>query len=75
MPKYRLMIDLGFVGNIEVNKEKGERKITYFNFFNTPFLLSSTCYCTSAWDGVTTAQKRRKMKNEVKMQSLAGEYS
>ena len=41
------MTDLGFVGSVEANK-KGKRKINFFNFFNIPFLLSSTCYCSSA---------------------------
>lgn len=72
MPKYRLMIDLEFVGNVEINKEKGKRKISYFNLFNTPSLLSSTCYHISAWDGVTEAQKKRDMRNEVRIQSLVG---
>lgn len=68
MPKYSLMIDLEFVGNVDTNKEKGKRKISYFNLFNTPSLLSSTC----AWDGVTEAQKKRDMRNEVRIQSLVG---
>lgn len=44
------MTDLGFGGNVDSNKEKRKRKITYFHFPNTPpFLPSSTLYCTSAW--------------------------
>lgn len=51
------MIDLGFVGSVEVNKEKGKTKTNFSNFLNIPFLLSSTCYCLLCQDEVAEPRK------------------
>lgn len=52
--------------------EKQKRKTAYFSVFSTPFLTSFHLLLYVCWDGGTETQRKRGVREEVRVPSVVG---